>query len=146
MASSSGEGSGQLVEVFVQGVLDGGKLEALRDRLDALCDGAPDAATPFDYIERIYNSGKGRGWRGACEEEERRGKGEETFFFLSLSLSSPPPPASIRQYPSCIQDEIEAQARHESDRKKRSFGRFIALFYISPTSFLCIPNRTGGAK
>ena len=77
MASAgSSDGSGQLVEVFVQGVLDGARLTALRDRLDALCDGAPNAATPFEYIERVYNSGVFR-CRVACARRGLWGKGRE---------------------------------------------------------------------
>ena len=56
--SSGGMDAGrQQYEVFVQGVLHASKLSALKGRLQALCDHSLDAATDFDFDERIYNAG-----------------------------------------------------------------------------------------
>lgn len=67
---AAGEAPAQAYEVFVQGVLEGSRLHALQERLAALCDGSP-AKTPFDYIERVYNS------RKIASEQERARAGRK---------------------------------------------------------------------
>lgn len=44
-------------EIFVQGVVAASRIEALSERLLALCDGGLDAATDFDYVESVYSAG-----------------------------------------------------------------------------------------